>query len=150
MAAPCQLAYRVGRDIRDGVCRRSRHAFGDELGGEGTEPAEAELFPRADEVRCGAGGDEGGAGRTEGDPPAGTFAATLDGPRGRRPTAPAQGSPKWAEQGSARSAEPSGRSATGNAARREKCVEEPRSRRYVGGRHVCVTALQQEWNYSGE
>ncbi len=49
MVSPLQLPDRVGRDIRDDVCRRSLDVGDDELGGERSDLAEPALLPGANE-----------------------------------------------------------------------------------------------------
>ena len=89
VAAP-QAPVAVGRDIGDDVCRRPRHALGDELGGEARERAETALLPRRRNGRAGPRVGDGRAGRGERDPPPGALAAALDRPRRRGAAARAE------------------------------------------------------------
>ena len=84
VAATRQLPCRIGRDMGDDVCCRRGDMGDDELSSEGREQAEAVLLPGPDEwPRRTCVGDRADGGRKR-QAAAGTFAAALHGPRGRR------------------------------------------------------------------
>jgi hypothetical protein len=144
MHRSAELAHRIGRDIRDGVHRRTSDVGGDEVGGEGGHPAEAVLLPRPHEVPCGTRVDDGGTRRGEGKPAPVALAAPSHRPGGRGAAERAARRCQDAQSATARVAEQIRGRAAGDASPWEEWVEQPRSGRYAPSRHVSVTSVEQE------
>jgi hypothetical protein len=125
MVAAPKAPVAVGRDIRDDVGCRPRHACGDELGSQRRERAETALFPPPQKRPRRACVGVRRASRGECDPPPGALAATLDRPLRRRAAARAKRSRDRPEQAPADAAEERPRLATGDTARGKEELEGP-------------------------
>ena len=124
-----QAAIAVGRDIRDGVCRRPGHSPGDELGGQGRERAGSALLPAPYEGAGRIGVDDCRTGRREGEPPPGALAATIDRPGSVSAAAGAERRVNWHQPDAA-----ARRRRAGRALRRRRNARERGARRATPSR----------------
>src|SRR4051794_41756782 len=109
MSGSLELAYEIGRDIGDDVCRRTREAVCHEPGSKGGEAAEAALLPRVHERHGRTFVGEGRSCAREREAAAVAFAAPGDGPRRWRATARAARRPQRPKRGETRRAEATSR-----------------------------------------
>ena len=150
MTCAFELTHSVGRDIGDDVCGRPLEVGEHELGCQGREPAEPALLPGMDEGNGGARVGVGGRGGGERETPAGALQAASNRPGRGRAAACAARQPDRSKSVVAGRAEARTRPATGDTARRQQEIDEPRRSTYGRSRHVSVTASQQKRDYSGE
>ena len=137
MVSAPEEAIRVGRDIRDDVCRR--RAIVSTRGRRLRRgAAEAVLLPRRDERTGRSRVDDRRPRAREPEPAARALPAAGDRPHRRRPQARRAEGRARAEPTAAGGAEDVRGGAAGDAARRQQKVDEPRSRRYVRKRDVSV------------
>ena len=144
MVPATQLAERVGRDIRDDVCRGPLDVGGDELCGQPGGVAEPALLPGANERarRAVVGDRRAGGGKRQ---PASRALATVgDRPRGGRAAVRTARRAKRPERTQAGRAERLGSGATTHATTRQDEVDEPRDPRYDRSCDVSVPELKRK------
>jgi hypothetical protein len=149
MVTAAEQPIRIGRDIRDDVCRRPLELSDHEVGGEARGRAEPLLLPGAEERPGRTGVGDRSPRRCERKPAARALATALDLPRRGRAAASTPRGDEWPEQRAAVGAQRLGRSATGDAAPGQEKDEEPRGPRYGGRCDVSVPTSRKKC-YAGE